>query len=161
MELIKENQEKLRAVYRLDHNTIRKYWYGKNIKWSFEHKKILDQLFPNYVKSAGSDEKGVYIDFNYIFGVPANIINHDKEFFLKVVEFVIKNLKETLPYAQGDWVLSNIIINKDKLTLCDWDNVGIYPLDDIKNKMQKDLKSAFGEIFNDEVFSNTFRRIKS
>ena len=47
----------------------------------------------------------------------------------------------------GDWTLSNMIINKDKITMVDWDNLGIYPIDQVYKKMTADLKSAFGELY--------------
>jgi len=43
--------------------------------------------------------------------------------------------------------LSNIIINGDKMTMIDWDNLGSYPIDQVYKKLASDLKSAFGELY--------------
>ena len=49
-----------------------------------------------------------------------------------------------------DWVLSNILIDGDNMYLVDWDNVAIKKPVEIHDKLEADLRSAFGEKF-DEV----------
>ena len=54
-----------------------------------------------------------------------------------------------MPYAHYDWVLSNILLDGDNTYLVDWDNVGIYSPQEIQTKMESDLRSAFGEKYDE------------
>lgn len=140
MKLIKENTEKHRAVYMHD-NIYRKFWYNINPQWIISHVAILNTLMPNYVLAHGDN----WIDFAALPGTVANTVKHTDEFILRIYHFCKEQLKQTLPYAHGDWVLSNIILNGDTICMCDWDNVGIYHPDDILTKLFLDLESAFGK----------------
>jgi RIO-like serine/threonine protein kinase len=80
--------------------------------------------------------------------VPANTFPHTKEFIDKIYNFCINNINTTSPYAHGDWVLSNILIDDDDIHIIDWDNVGIYSPTEILEKLHSDLKSAFGDKFD-------------
>lgn len=146
MVLIKENSVKNRSVYK-EKNFIRKYWHDQNEYWIENHVKILDQLIPGYVISKGKDHKGCYIDFKILPGTCANEFEHTDTFIKKIYEFCLKNVKETSPYAHGDWVLSNMFVDGDDILLCDWDNVGVYDEVEIIEKLKKDLLSAFGNRF--------------
>jgi hypothetical protein len=46
-------------------------------------------------------------------------------------------------------VLSNILLDGDNTYLVDWDNVGIYSPQEIQTKMESDLRSAFGEKYDE------------
>lgn len=154
MELIKINKEKHRAVYRLTNGLIRKYWYEKDFKWLVEHVELLKKFVPNYVNNYGENEIGVYIDMNVLPGITANTFPHTREFVEKVYKFCLENINETQPYVHGDWVLSNMLIDGDKIYLCDWDNLGQYPQEQVIKKLHSDLKSAFGNLF-DEVLDDS------
>lgn len=144
MELIKENKDKQRAIYKMS-DRIRKIWYNRSYDWIIEHYNLLEKINPKYVVSNGRTSEYVFIDYKIIEGVTANILPHTDEFIKKIYDFCLKNIESTQPYAHGDWVLSNIIINQNQLTLCDWDNVGVYDKQEAIKKMHNDLKSAFGE----------------
>lgn len=148
MILLKENKIKQRQVWKLD-NCIQKRWYSRNIDWLEDHISILDNIFPNYVISYGKDINFVYANFEILPGTVANVIPHTEDFVLQIYDFCIENIKSTYPYAHGDWVLSNMIVNdKNVIKMCDWDNIGIYSKEEILNKLHSDLSSAFGTIFN-------------
>jgi RIO-like serine/threonine protein kinase len=103
---------------------------------------------PGYVQSHGIEDSSMYICFNIIPGTPANTFEHTPEFIDKIYNFCVSNIKETEPYAHGDWVLSNIIIDGDNMYMVDWDNVGIYNPKEVLTKLKSDLKSAFGDKFD-------------
>ncbi len=145
MELIKENKEKCRAVFKLNETTIRKYWYNRSIDWLDVHVYSLDIVFPGYVIDHGSDQSGVFADFKKIDGIPASEFPHTDDFIKMICSFCLKNIKETYPYAHGDWVLSNIIINDTEIKMCDWDNLSIQSEETVLKKMTSDLRSAFGD----------------
>jgi len=147
MELIKENKDKHRAVYKLDDGNYKKYWYDKDLYWIYRHVEILNKIMPGYVLDHGTDLKGAWAVFKQLKGFPANLREHTDEFMLFVYEGCLKNIKETAPYSHGDWVLSNIYIEGDQLHFCDWDNVGMYAEELSLDKMHRDLHSAFGDRF--------------
>ena len=66
------------------------------------------------------------------------------------MDYVNKQYQTTMPYAHGDWVLINIIIDGDIIEMIDWDNLGKHPKFFVKRKIKSDLKSAFGGLY-DEV----------
>lgn len=148
MVLIKENIEKGRKVYRKDDNTIRKIWFKKDLSWGIDHKAILDQINPGYIKEVGFEKGYLWIDYRFVEGTPANKYEHDSFFIKKITDFCLSSILDTAPYVHGDWVLSNMLIKDESITLIDWDNVGIYPKDEVMAKLKNDLQSAFGEKFD-------------
>ena len=138
------NQEKGRSVfYNNDHYV--KVWNHDKItpKWIIEHVQLLKTLVPGYVIDHGEN----WIAFKEIDGIPANLFDHSAEFVQRIQQFCLENIKQTYPYAHGDWTLSNMIVDHDKIIMIDWDNVGIYPEEEVYNKMNLDLKSAFGDLY--------------
>ncbi len=140
MVLIKENKEKHRSVF-FDGENYVKVWGNTTPQWISEHVSILNELVPNYVIEYG----GNWIKFKTVQGTPASEFDHTEEFINRVYNFCLEQIEKTLPYAHGDWVLSNIIIKEDSMFMVNWDNVGIYPKEEIYKKLHNDLKSAFGE----------------
>jgi RIO-like serine/threonine protein kinase len=140
MELIKENLQKKRRVYKKD-NQYLKVWDDVKPEWIADHVKMLSIVVPGYVISHGPN----WIEYKVIPGVPASTVPHSDDFILKMYNFCVNNIVKTAPYAHGDWVLSNILIDGDNITMCDWDNLGIYSEEEIFAKMNKDLWSAFGD----------------
>lgn len=140
MVLVKQNKEKHRSVF-FDGENYVKVWEHKTSTWVSEHVTILNNLVPGYVINFGNN----WIKFKTEPGTPASEFDHTEEFIKRIYNFCLEQIEYTLPYAHGDWVLSNIIINGDSIVMVDWDNVGIYPKDEIYKKLHSDLKSAFGE----------------
>lgn len=147
MNLIKENKQKKRKTYKLN-DRYRKVWDFVDVDWLQDHTKLLNEVVPDYVIDFGHDNKIMWIDYKTIPGKPASEFEHTDDFIKRIYTFCRNNIKETLPYVHGDWVLSNIIINGDTIKMCDWDNLNIYPKEDIIIKLHKDLKSAFGDKFD-------------
>lgn len=142
MNLIRYNNEKHRAVYFCgDH--YKKIWHTVDSSWVENHVRELDLLLPGYVIAHGDN----WINFKIVEGTPASEFPHTKEFVELIHNFCKRQILETAPLFHGDWTLSNMIINKDKITMVDWDNLGIYPIDQVYKKMTADLKSAFGELY--------------
>lgn len=139
MKLIRENKEKHRSTYFCG-DRYRKVWTNTTPKWISEHVQLLKKQVPNYVLDFG----GNWIDYAIVPGVPVNTLPHTPELALKVYNFCIDNIESTQPYAHGDWSLSNMLIDGDTIRLCDWDNLGIYPEDQVEGKLFKDLIDAFG-----------------
>jgi len=150
MILIRENKEKHRQVYFLK-NRYRKYWFSKTPEWIKDHVKLLDTFFPGYILKHGD----CWIDFKILDGITASTLPHTDEFILKIYNFCKNNIKETYPYAHGDWALSNIIINGSDIVMCDWDNLGIYANKEINDKLHDDLFSSFGEKFLKVIKNDT------
>jgi RIO-like serine/threonine protein kinase len=150
MVLIKENIQKKRQTWKLDH-CYRKIWLFEDLYWQEEHVNLLNKVVPNYVKSFGNSQGTMWIDFEIIPGIPASNFSHTDEFIKTIYNFCIDNLKKTSPYAHGDWVLSNILIDGDNIKMCDWDNLNIYPEEDKIVKLKIDLRSAFGERFDEVI----------
>ena len=145
MELIKQNTEKQRSVFYQDNKYI-KAWDNVKPQWIVEHVRLLNKLIPHYVVEYG----GNWIAFNEIKGTPASKFEHTDEFIRNIYKFCLDSIEQTKPYVHGDWVLSNIIVCPDNTyKLVDWDNVGIYSETEYMNKLHSDLRSAFGERFND------------
>lgn len=140
MLLIKENKEKHRQTY-LCKDCYRKVWYSSTPKWICDHVQLLNQLVPGYVTDSGNN----WIEFNIICGTTAQTFEHTNEFIQLIYQFCLDNIKATAPYVHGDWTLSNIIISDtDEMVMCDWDNVGHYPNEEVMAKLHRDLTSAFG-----------------
>lgn len=145
MELIQENIAKQRKVYKKDNNTVRKIWYntpGKNFGWLEEQSDMIEKVNPGYVKEIGYEEDNVWMDMQLIPGTVANKFDHSKDFILKMHNFAKNHYQETKPYAHGDWVTSNIIIDGDTIKMVDWDGIGKYPDKFVNKKIIKDLKKA-------------------
>lgn len=147
MELVKENLEKAREVYKTDTSYI-KHWHGKDFMWLLAHIKKLECVRPDYIISYGQGDGFMWAEFVKLAGVPASKFEHTPEFVKRITDYCVNNYEETYPYAHGDWVLSNIIIDGDKIEMCDWDNVDKYPREEVLEKMRSDLKSAFGDKFD-------------
>lgn len=142
MELVRQNIEKGRSVFfNGDHYV--KVWTDITPQWISEHVRLLKDLLPGYVLDHG----GNWISYRIIPGVPASTFPQTPEFFAKIKNFCLENIKQTYPYVHGDWSLSNIIIDNDDINLCDWDNVGIYPAEEVNEKLEYDLRNAFGELY--------------
>ena len=93
------------------------------------------------------DYGGNWISYNVIPGVPASTFEHTPEFVERIHKFCLENIKQTLPYAHGDWSLSNILIDGDNIRMCDWDNVGEYHPNEVLEKLEFDLRNAFGDLY--------------
>lgn len=151
MKLLKDNIEKGRCVYQFKNGLIRKYWRLKDLNWLEKHVKILHNVVPGYVENYGINELGVWIDTCPLPGINASIIPHTDEFILKIYNFCLQNIKDTAPYVHGDWVLTNMLVDGEDIYLCDWDNVGIYPIEEVMKKIVADLESAFGPRFKEVI----------
>lgn len=147
MELIKENKKKQRKVYKLK-DRYRKEWSYCDRPWLLEHVNLLEKVFPNFVLAYGEDGNSMFIETKLISGVAASTLDHTPDFIHAIYKFCLENINETAPYAHGDWVLSNIIINNNKMTMVDWDNLNLYPRPTIIKKLHEDLQSAFGDKFD-------------
>lgn len=150
MILIKENLQKKRQTWKTD-NFYRKVWLFVDTVWLDHHLDLLNQVVPNYVLDSGYDDKSMWIDYNIIPGITASKFEHTDDFIKNIYAFCLRNIEETKPYVHGDWVLSNIIIDGENIQMCDWDNLNIYPRDEILKKLHKDLESAFGKKFNEVI----------
>lgn len=153
MVLIRENVQKKRRTYRLD-DRYRKVWNIVDLDWLEYHTTLLNKVVPNYVLNYSYDAETMWIDYKIIPGIPASEFEHTKDFIKKIYKFCIDNIKETQPYVHGDWVLSNIIIDGENISMCDWDNLNIYPKEDVIKKLRNDLRSAFGKKF-DEIINDS------
>lgn len=145
MKLIRKNAEKQRAVFLLEDGTYKKIWHNGKVFWLIEHVKLLKELMPEYVTGYGAANGEVWITFNPVPGIPASTFEHTDEFIKKIYEFCLDNIKQTAPYVHGDWSLSNMLIDGDTIRMCDWDNLGIYPKEQVEGKLVKDLIDAFGK----------------
>ena len=153
MELVKTNKEKQRRVLK-GHGFYRKEWSFENLDYFEEHLDIMEEIRPNYILNSGCGNGVMFLDIKEIPGTPASKFEHTDEFIKKIYSFCLKNIQETQPYAHGDWVLSNIIIDGDKIEMVDWDNVGIYQPSVVLDKMHSDLRSAFGKRFDEVLFED-------
>ena len=142
MKLIRENKEKQRRTYFCE-DRYKKVWDNTTPDWISNHVKLLNTHVPGYVLDFGTN----WIDYAIIPGVPASTLFHSPEFINKVYQFCLDSIVETSPYVHGDWSLSNILVDGDNLRLCDWDNLGVYPMDEVKAKLISDLTNAFGTAF--------------
>lgn len=129
----------------------RKEWHYIDQKWLIDHVHLLEQVVPGYLVRYGCEDESMFIEMKILSGTPASVFEHTDEFIKKIYAFCIQNIHSTLPYVHGDWVLSNIIINDDNIQMCDWDNLGIYPLDEVQKKLVYDLESAFGKKFKEVI----------
>lgn len=153
MELIKTNKEKQRRVYK-GNGFYRKEWSFENREYYEEHLDIMEEIRPGYILNSGCGNGKMFVDVKVIPGIPANTFEHTTEFIEKIYNFCLKNIEETQPYAHGDWVLSNIIIDSDNIEMVDWDNVGVYQPNVVLDKLHSDLRSAFGDKFDELLSQN-------
>jgi aminoglycoside phosphotransferase len=151
MELIKENREKHRAVFLKNETTIHKIWYNKDFAWADNHVYELEKVNPGYALQFDYDIDHAWIDFKRVEGVPASNFQHTESFIKMIHNFCHDHYKKTQPYAHGDWVLSNIMIDDQyNIEMVDWDNLQVREPEDVCAKIYSDLKSAFGDRY-DEV----------
>jgi RIO-like serine/threonine protein kinase len=154
MELVRENKQKKRKTYKLV-DRYRKVWDFIDLTWLEEHVRLLNTVVPDYVLEHGYNDATMWIDFKIIPGTPAGQFEHTEEFIKKIYQFCLDNIKATSPYVHGDWVLSNIIVDGETMSMCDWDNLNIYPKEDVIKKLRNDLRSAFGEKFDKVINDST------
>jgi RIO-like serine/threonine protein kinase len=142
MKLIRENKEKQRTIYFCG-DRYKKVWENATPEWVEHHAQLLRKYLPGYVLDFG----GNWIDYAIIPGVPASTVEHTPEFINRIYKFCLDSIVDTYPYVHGDWALSNILVDGDNLRLCDWDNLGVYPMEEVKAKLITDLTDAFGKTF--------------
>lgn len=147
MQVVRKNLEKNRTVFFNEDRYI-KVWGDVKPAWISSHVKLLKEIVPGYV----IDHGGNWIAFKVLPGVPVSTLPHTDELIKKVYKFCLDNIAKTSPYAHGDWTLSNMIIDGDTIVLCDWDNVGIYPKEEVIKKLNSDLESAFGKEFKKVIY---------
>ena len=108
---------------------------------------MVNKLFPGYILDYKVYSNSIWIDYNIISGVPASeVFPKTPEFINKVYKFCIDHYKKTAPYAHGDWILENIIVDGDDLKLIDWDHLDIYTEQEV-----------FGRIYND-IFTESIKK---
>jgi RIO-like serine/threonine protein kinase len=154
MILVRENKQKKRRTYKLD-DRYRKVWDIVDSEWLTYHTELLSKVVPGYVLDSGTDNNTMWIDYKIIPGTPASEFPHTDEFIKQIYKFCLENIQSTQPYVHGDWVLSNIIVNGNTMTMCDWDNLNIYPKEDVAKKLRNDLRSAFGTKFDEVINDST------
>lgn len=147
MELVKTNNFKKRSVF-YDGKFYYKVWHFNDISWLQNHVSLLKEYAPNLVVDYYSDKNSMTLVMNKIIGRPANTYAHTTEFIDFIYNACIKNINETGPYKHGDWVLSNMIVDKDNnVQFIDWDNINVFGHNGAIKKLHFDLESAFGENF--------------
>ena len=149
MELIKDNKEKHRTTYFCG-DRYRKVWANTTPEWISNHVQLLQEHMPGYVLDYGTN----WIEYSIIPGTPVNTIPHTDDFILRIHKFCLENIQQTKPYVHGDWVLSNMLIHNNVIRLCDWDTFGIYPDEEVKQKLHSDLLSAFGERYLKVIYDS-------
>lgn len=142
MKLIRNNVEKQRRVYYCE-NRYHKVWDNTTAEWINEHVELLNIVVPGYVLDFGD----CWIDYAVVPGIPASECLHTKEFVKRIHNFCLDQIERTKPWYHGDWTLSNMIVNRDTITMVDWDNLGKYSEAEAYEKLNNDLKSAFGELY--------------
>lgn len=147
MILIKENEDKSRAVYKLADGRYRKVWAVSDQKALDHHVELLNKFMPHWVIDSGITTQSMYIDTLPISGKTADTVEHTQAFIDKIYEFCLGNINTTFPYAHGDWSLSNIILTGEDVSIVDWDNVAISKPADVIIKLHSDLQLAFGDKF--------------
>ena len=111
--------------------------------------EIVNKLFPGYILDYKVYSNSIWIDYNIIKGVPASeVFPKTPEFMKKVYRFCIDHYQKTAPYAHGDWILENIMVDGDNFKLIDWDHLDIYS-----------EQEAYQRIYNDVFIENMKKRI--
>jgi RIO-like serine/threonine protein kinase len=154
MILIKNNIQKKRQTWKSE-NFYRKVWLICDPIWLDFHVDLLNKVIPGYVVNHDFNDTSMWIDYKIIKGIPASNFDHTDAFIRKIYNFCLDNIQQTFPYAHGDWVLSNIMIDDDQIAMCDWDNLNIYPIDEVIRKLHRDMISAFGEKFKKILIDDT------
>jgi RIO-like serine/threonine protein kinase len=142
MKLIRRSLEKRRSVF-FEYDRYIKIWDSPADGWIANHVRLLEEHVPGYVIDHGKN----WISYNIVAGTPASEFPHSLEFVKKIYAFCLDQIRNTKPWYHGDWSLSNIMINGNTMTMVDWDNLGQYPDDEVYNKLNNDLKSAFGDLY--------------
>lgn len=142
MILIKKNVLKGRSIYK-DGNSYIKIWNYIDKEWLEEHIALLDKFCPNLITDYGYTDNTMHIKMNKLHGKSGQDFAPTQKFIKKIHHACLDNLNLTYPYAHGDWVLSNMIIQNDKVCFIDWDNLKKVSYDVAIKKMNKDLSSAF------------------
>ena len=146
MDILKQNKAKHRAVYKMS-DCVRKIWYYVDTDWLENHVKTLNEIVPGYILSHGSDDGYMWIDIQRIAGISANQLPATLENIERVYRFCLEGISNTWPYVHGDWAPSNIIVDGDCMTMCDWDNVGQYPEDEVSEKLGLDMFECYGSLW--------------
>ena len=102
MILVKENNDKTRAVYKLADGRYRKVWSIVDEKALNHHVELLNKFMPHWVIDCGITTESMYIDTLPISGKTADTVEHTQEFIDKIYEFCLGNINTTYPYAHGD-----------------------------------------------------------
>ena len=142
MILIKENKEKKRAVF-YDGQFYYKIWNFVDTNWFNNHVNLLEKYSPDLVADFFISENSMTLKMHEIKGKLGNEFAPTLEFIDMIYKACIRNMNLTSPYMHGDWVLSNMIIDDNKVKFIDWDNLRIMSEDDAIAKLHSDLKSAF------------------
>lgn len=142
MILIKENKEKKRAVF-YDGQFYYKVWHYVDAGWFNEHIELLKKYSPELIADYSIDKDSMTLKMNKVKGKPGYEFEPTLKFIDMIYKACIKNMIYTSPYMHGDWVLSNMIIDDDKVKFIDWDNLRIMNEADAMAKLHSDLKSAF------------------
>lgn len=142
MILIKENREKKRSVF-YDGKYYYKVWYYIDNLWFTNHIELLKKYAPNLIVSSFISDTSMTLKMNKVKGKLANEFEPNLKFIDLIYNSCIKNMQDTKPYMHGDWVLSNMIIDNNKVTFIDWDNLQIIDETSAMLKLHSDLKSAF------------------
>ena len=124
--------------------------YGKGGGMSVdEHVNMVNKLFPGYILDYKVYSNSIWIDSNIIKGVPASeVFPKTPEFIKKIYRFCVDHYKKTAPYAHGDWILENIMIDGDNFKLIYCDHIDIYT-----------EQEAFKRIYNDIFIENMKKRV--
>lgn len=158
MDILKQNKVKRRAVYKMS-DCVRKVWYFLDTDWLDNHVKMLNEVAPGYVLGYGNDNGYMWIDVQRIKGIPASHLHPTLENIERVYKFCLENISQTWPYVHGDWAPSNIIIDGNDWTMCDWDNVGQYPVEEVSEKLGLDMFECYGALWM--LFIETHRNMFS
>lgn len=142
MILIKLNKEKNRSVFFNETHYV-KIWDNISPVWISNHVILLKKFAPGYVIDYGKN----WISYNVIPGILASTIPHNTDFVNFIYRACLDQIKSTRPWYHGDWALSNIIINDNKICMIDWDNLDQYTEEEVHIKLTNDMKSAFGNLF--------------
>ena len=148
--LIKSKPSQKSEVWEFD-GWFRKKWFFKDEDWLDGHDKKLSKVCPEgYLMGWGCSNNQMWLDTKKIEGQLASAYEHTPEFVSKITNFCFTQYQKTKPYAHFDWDLNNIIINGNDIHLVDWDNFDEYPEGQILDKMESDLKKAFGDQYKPE-----------
>jgi len=146
MELVKHNPAKKRSVYKAD-GLYHKVWHFSDPRWLAEHFETLQSVCPELPRDWHYGDHDMTLIMNTVPGTPASEYPHTEQFVDAVYTACVNNIDNTRPLYHGDWCLSNMIVNDDRIVFIDWDNVNYYPEAMVWEKLHSDLHSAFGELF--------------